>query len=120
MSSAPKLTLREALALTEMVRASFVESGLTMAAFAATINSNPDQRAKFRHPLSANNIAATLKALGIEPNMKRIWREAREARERAEAERAAAAARPAPDLLARIEALERQVSELMKISGKLL
>ena len=105
------LNQREVLALVDIVRAEYVSSGLTNAAFADRINANPGHAAKFRLRVTEGNVKGVLETLEIENNTKRQAREAREARE--------ALQQVTPTVIERIEALERQVAELTKLTDGL-
>ena len=116
MSARTMLNQREVLALVDIVRAEYVSSGLTNAGFADQVNANPGHAAKFRVKVTEGNVKGVLETLEIENNMARRAREAREARE---AQQRAALQQATPTVIQRIEALERQVADLTKLTDGL-
>lgn len=95
------LTLKEQLALIEIMKAKYVESKLDDVAFAMEVTTNPDTSKLFRFPINQSHIRSCREAADMPPN-----RPARKA------SHDACDAGTVLGLVARVQSLEEQVAKL--------
>jgi hypothetical protein len=99
------LTVAEMLALAEIVRTKYKDSGLDNNAFAIYVNNNEETKKLFAQPLTRSHIATMTSALGIPNNFAR------------------SGCGPAEDayrLSARVMALEEQMNKIVKTLNNIL